>query len=56
MDIENIQNMFSEIGLGTPEQRKEFNKELPVYFDDPCSTGIETVVCNNTISNLEHYA
>ena len=56
MDIEEIQNMFSEMGLGTPEQREQYNRELSVKMDDSHSAGYETVVSSNTISNSENYA
>lgn len=56
MDIKKIRAMFAEMGLATQEQRVKYAEELRVDKDNSQDLGIETKVCNNTISNLERYA
>ena len=56
MDINEIQSMFSEMGLATQEQREKYAEELSVSFDDSQTAGMEKKVCTNTITNLERYA
>ena len=56
MDIDKIQEMFSEIGLGSSEQRDKMVKELSInivdsYFDQY----VEIKTISNTLNN-EHYA
>ena len=53
MDIEEIKNMFSEMGLETPELRKQFNEELSIIMDNSHTDSIETIISNNTLPNID---
>ncbi len=56
MNFEEIQEMFSEIGLGTLEQRNKLVKELSInMLDSTYDLNIEIKISNNTQIN-ELYA
>lgn len=56
MDIDKIQEMFSEIGLGTSEQRDKMVKELSINLvDSNYDHTVEIKTSINTL-NSEHYA
>lgn len=50
MSSEEIQKMFSEIGLGTSEEREKFIKELSInVVHGSCENGFEIKTYNNTL-------
>ena len=56
MDIIEIQQMFSEMGLGSYEQRDKIVKELSINkVDSDFDQNIETKTSSNTL-NSEQYA
>ena len=56
MDIDKIQEMFSEMGLGTSEQRDKMVKELSINMvDSNFDQNVEIKTSSNTL-NSEHYA
>ena len=55
MDSKEIQQMFSEMGLGTPEQRDKIVRELSIKMDSHQESSIEIKIRNNTLKP-EHYA
>lgn len=56
MDIDKIQEMFSEIGLGTSELRDKMVKELSINLvDSNIDQKVEIKTISNTL-NSEHYA
>lgn len=56
MDKEEIQEMFSEMGLGSTEQRDKLVKELSINMvDSSYDTNYEIKTCSNTL-NVERYA
>lgn len=56
MDIEKIQEMFSEMGLGTSEERDKLIKELSInMIDSSYDNKFEIKTCNNTLK-AEQYA
>ena len=56
MDIDKIHEMFSEMGLGTSEQRDKMVKELSISMvDSTFDQTVEIKICSNTI-NSGHYA
>lgn len=56
MDIKEIQEMFSEIGLGSTEQRDKLVKELSINMvDGSYDTNYEIKTGCNTLT-FEHYA
>lgn len=57
MDNHTIQRMFSEMGLGTEEQRRKFNCDLfSSRKEGPRHTVTEFEVHSNTLINHEHHA
>lgn len=52
-DMEEIEKMFSAMGLETPKQRERYNEELSIKIDDSRSVGIEIIVSNNTVKNKD---
>lgn len=56
MDIEEIQKMFSEMGLGSTEQRDKLIKELSInMIDSSYDSNYEIITGNNTLKT-ESYA
>ncbi len=56
MDVEEIQKMFSEMGLGSTEQRDKLIKDLSINMvDSSYDTNYEIKTYNNTLIP-EHYA
>lgn len=56
MDIDKIQEMFSEMGLGSSEQRAKLVRELSINMVDySYKTNKDIEICNNTL-NPKHYA
>ncbi len=55
MKIEKIQIMFSEMGLGTPEQRDKLVRDFSIKMESPQESNIEIKTRNNTLIP-EHYA
>lgn len=56
MDIEEIQKMFSEMGLGSSEQRDKMVKELSINMvDSSFDENVNIKTSNNTLIG-EHYA
>ena len=56
MDIDKIQEMFSEMGLGTSEEREKLIKELSInMIDNSYDNSFEIKTCNNTLKE-ELYA
>ena len=56
MSSDEIQEMFSEMGLGTPEQRDKMVKELSINMvDSNFDQNVEIKTSSNTL-NSEHYA
>ena len=50
MDIQEIQQMFSEMGLGTTEQREQLVKVLSINrMDDMSEDNYVITTCNNTL-------
>lgn len=56
MDIDEIQEMFSEMGLGSSEQRVKMVKDLSINMvDSSRDNHVEIKTISNTLNN-EHYA
>lgn len=56
MDLEEIQKMFSDMGLGTNEERDKIVKELSINMVDVSyDSDYEIKTCNNTLK-AEQYA
>ena len=56
MDIDKIQEMFSEMGLGTSEQRDKMVKELSINMVDSIfDQNVEIKTSSNTLKS-ERYA
>lgn len=56
MEIDKIQEMFSEMGLGSFEQRNKMVKELSIdIVDSSIDQNVEIKTISNTL-NSEHYA
>lgn len=56
MDIEEIQKMFSEMGLGSTEQRDKLVKDLSINMvDSSYDENYEIITGNNTLK-VERYA
>lgn len=56
MDIDKIQEMFSEMGLGSSEQREKLVRELSInVIDGSYNENKNIKTCNNTLKT-EHYA
>lgn len=52
MDVNKIQKMFSEMGLGTSEQRDKIVHDLSINMIDSHYKGSENIkTCNNTSTN-----
>lgn len=52
MDIEDIQKMFSEMELGSSEERDKMVKELSINMvDSNFDKSVEIKTCNNTLNN-----
>ena len=51
MDIKEIQKMFSEMGLGSTEQRDKLVKELSINMvDNTIDKNVEIKTCSNTLN------
>lgn len=56
MDTKEIQQMFSEMGLGSFEQRDKLVKDLSINLDESNNEStFEIKTCTNTLKS-EHYA
>ncbi len=56
MDTKEIQQMFSEMGLGSFEQRDKLVKDLSINLDESNNEStFEIKICTNTLKT-EHYA
>ena len=55
MDSKEIQQMFSDMGLGSPEQRDKLVKEFSINMDSSHDSVIEVKTRSNTLIP-EHYA
>lgn len=56
MDIDKIQEMFSEMGLGSSEQRDKMVKDLSINMvDSNRDNHVEVKTISNTLNN-ERYA
>lgn len=56
MDINEIQQMFSEMGLGSSEERENLIKDLSINSIGNINDSIvEVKTCTNTLKS-EHYA
>lgn len=56
MDIDKIQEMFSEMGLGSSEQRDKLVKELSInMIDSSYEQNVEIKTSSNTL-NSDNYA
>jgi len=55
MDIKEIEEMFSEMGLGTCEERDKLIKELSINMvDNPYDGKYEIKTCNNTLKAKQY--
>lgn len=55
MELEDIKQMFSEVGLGTSEQREKIVKDLFINMVDTSNTEYEIITSNNSL-NPNNYA
>lgn len=55
MELEEIKQMFSEIGLGTSEQRDKIVKDLFINMVDSSNSEYEVITSNNSL-NSNNYA
>lgn len=56
MDLDTIQEMFSEMGLGSLEQREELVRKLSINLIDTSGSDNKNIkTCNNTLK-VENYA
>lgn len=56
MDIDIIQEMFTEMGLGTSDKRDKMVRELSINMvDSSFDQNVEIKTSSNTLNN-EHYA
>lgn len=56
METKEIQQMFSEMGLGSFEQRDKLVKDLSINLDESNNEStFEIKICTNTLKS-EHYA
>ena len=52
MDIDRIQEMFTEMGLGSSEQRDKLVKELSInMLDGTLDHDVEIRTCRNTLND-----
>ena len=55
LDLEEIQRLFTVMGLGTSEQRDCFVEQLSINMIGDSTQKTEIITLNNTL-NTEHYA
>lgn len=56
MDIKEIQDIFSEMGLGTSEERDKLVKELSINKVDNSHIDSEVITTSKNTLNTEQYA